>query len=83
MRGKVTIIIAVLEAIVLLTIKLCDWKESKAQKPMSGKARRAAGRRVVNPAQPEYDTESPRGDNNAAYLSAGGSAADKTIHEEE
>jgi len=83
MRGKVTIIIAVLEAVVLLVMKLMDWKESNNQKPASGKARRAGGRRVVNPSPPDYNNEPHEGDQNAAYFPAGSSAADEEIHEED
>ncbi len=83
MTKKVTIIIAVLEAVVLLVMKLMDWKESKTQRPAAGKAHRASGRRVVNPSSPAYDEEHPRGDQNAAYLPAGSSATDEKIHEKE
>lgn len=83
MSKKLTIIIAVLEAVVLLTMKLMDWKESKSQKPAASKARRAGGKRVVNPSSPEYDGELSRGDQNAAYLPAGSGATDEKIHEKE
>jgi len=77
---KLTIIIAVLEATVLLTMKLMDWKESKSEKPAAGKAPRAAGHRVVNPAAKEYYGEEPQGEKNAAYLPAGSSAPDEKVH---
>lgn len=83
MRGKLTIVIAVLEAVVLLVMKLCDWKESKKQKPTAGKARTVDGHRVVNPAPTEYDDEPSRGEINAAYLPASGSSADKTLHQKD
>ena len=80
---KATIIIAVIEAVVLLAMKLMDWKESKTQKPAAGKAQRAAGHRVVKPAPPAYDGESPEGDSSAINILASGSAADEKIHEKE
>lgn len=83
MRGKVTIIIAVLEAVVLLVMKLCDWKESKVQKPMASKARTAAGKRVVNPAPPEYDDQPSQGDRSAAYFPTSSGPADEEIHKED
>jgi len=84
MRGKLTIILAVLEAAVLLVMKACDWKESKNQRPTAGKARSAKGHRVVNPGQAEYDEGLTPGDKtNAAYLPASGSTADEKIHPED
>ena len=83
MKHKLTIIIAVLEATVLLVMKLMDWKESKTQKPASGKARRAAGHRVVNPAPQDYNDGSPGGDQRAIDILAGSSATDEKIHKEE
>jgi len=80
---KTTIIIAVLEAVVLLVMKLMDWKESNNQKPAAGKARRAGGRRVVNPAPQDYNGESPRGDQRAIDILAGSSATDEKVHEED
>lgn len=81
MKHKATIIIAVLEALVLLTMKLMDWKESKSQKPAAGKARKAGKHRVVQPGSREYDERSTRGDLDATYLLAGSSAPDEEIHE--
>jgi len=84
MRGKLTIILAVLEATVLLVMKACDWKESKNQRPTAGKVKKAGGHRVVNPCPPEYDEDFTPGDvHDAAYLPAGGSAADEKIHPED
>ena len=80
---KATIIIAVLEAIVLLVLKLVDWKEAKDQKPASAKARRAGGHRVVNPAPEEYNGNPPEGDDSAINILAGSSTSDKNIHEKE
>jgi len=82
-KHKLTIIIAVLEAVVLLTMKLMDWKESKDQKPAAGKAQRAGGHRVVNPAPPGYNDRPPEGDSSAIDILAGSSAADEKVHEEE
>ena len=84
MRGKLTIILAVIEATVLLVMKACDWKDSKNQRPTAGKLQRAAGHRVVNPCPSEYDEELTPGDpKNAAYLPASGSTADEKIHEKD
>ena len=84
MKHKLTLIIAVLEAVVLLTMKLMDWKEAKNEKPAAGKVRRANGHRVVNPSPREYDREPSQGEReHAAYLPASISAADETVHEEE
>lgn len=83
MKGKVTIILAVLEAAVLLVMKAIDWKESKTYKPAAGNARRAAGRRVVKPGSPDYNDRPPEGDKNAAYLPASSSTTDEEIHEKE
>jgi hypothetical protein len=80
---KSTIIIAVIEATVLLVMKLMDWKESKAQKPTAGKAHRVRGRRVVNPCPAEYDGRPPEGESSAINILAGSSAADEKIHEED
>jgi hypothetical protein len=79
---KTTIIIAVLEAAVLLVMKLMDWKESKTQKPAAGKARQAAGHRVVKPSPREYDGEPPEGDSSAINFLASGGPADEKIHKE-
>lgn len=81
MKHKLTIIIAVLEATVLLVMKLMDWKESKTHKPAAGRARRAGGHRVVNTDRQEYDGRPSRGDTNAAYLPASSGSADEKIHE--
>jgi len=83
MKHKLTIIIAVMEALGLLTMKLMDWRESKDQKPAAGKAHRAGGRRVVNPSPPEYNDRSPEGERSAINILAGSSAADEEIYEEE
>ena len=83
MKGKATIIVAVLEAAVLLTMKLMDWKEAKAHKPAASKARRAGKHRVVNPDRPEYDDQPSRGDRSAAYLPASSGPADQKIHKED
>jgi len=82
-KHKLTIIIAVLEAVVLLTMKLMDWKESKDQKPASGKARRAGGHRVVNPAPQDYNDRPPEGDDSAVNILAGSGAADEDVHKAE
>jgi len=83
MKHKLTIIIAVLEAIVLLTMKLMDWKEAVNEKPASGKAKTVAGHRVVNPAPEEYNGNPPEGDDSAINILAGSSTSDKNIHEKE
>jgi hypothetical protein len=80
---KATIIIAVLEAMVLLVMKLMDWKESKSQKPAAGKARKVGGRRVVNPSPQSYNARPPEGDSSAINFLAGSSATDEKIHEED
>ena len=82
MKGKLTIIIAVLEAVSLLTMRLVDWRESKMEKPTAGKARTARGHRVVNPSSPEYTGESPEGENRAINFLASGDAADEEIYKE-
>ena len=80
---RTTIILAVIEAAVLLVMKACDWKESRTQKPASSKVRQAGGRRVVNPSPPAYDGESPEGEISAINILASSSTADEKIHEEE
>ena len=82
MRGKLTIMIAVLEAAVLLTMKLMDWKETKSQKPAAGKAHRAGGRRVVTPAPQDYNDRPPEGERSAVNILASGQTADEKIYEE-
>ena len=83
MRGRLTIIIAVLEATVLLVMKLVDWRESKTKKPIASKVRTVKGHQVVNLDPGEYDGDKPQGETNAAYLPASGSSADEKIHEKE
>lgn len=83
MKHRLTILIAVLEAAVLLVMKFVDWRETKTQKPAAGKAATVAGHRVVKPDQPEYYEGFTRGDKNAAYLPAGIGAADEEIHEKD
>lgn len=82
-KGKLTIIIAILEALSLITMRLVDWKESKDEKPAAGKARTAKGHRVVNPSTPEYTGGSPEGEKRAINILASGNAADEKIHEKE
>ena len=77
---KSTIIMAVIEATVLLIMKLMDWKETKTQKPAAAKARQAAGHRVVNPAPQDYNERPPTGDPDAANILAGESAPDEEVH---
>jgi len=80
MKGKTTLIIAVLEALVLLTIKLSDWAEARKNKPRAATVRRANKHRVVQPGSAEYDGESPEETTNAAYLPASGSTTDEKIY---
>lgn len=80
MKHKLTVFIAVLEAVVLLVMKTMDWKETKARKPAAGKAYKAGGRRVVNPSSPEYNSGSPEGESDAIDILAGSSATDEEIH---
>ena len=81
MSKKLTLTVAILEALVLLVMKVSQRHQNKQNKPVAGEARKAAGRRVVNPSPPRYDDDLPPGDKNAAYLPASGSAADEKIHE--
>jgi hypothetical protein len=76
---KSTIIISVLEAIVILVIKLIDWKESRQHKPAAGRVRSIKGKPVVRSEESEYYKTTPDGDENAADLLAGPSAADEKI----
>lgn len=71
-----------LEAAVLLTMKLMDWQETKSQKPAAAKARKANGRRVVNPSPQDYNNEPPEGDSSAVNILAGRDAPDEVVHEE-
>jgi len=82
-KHKLTIIVAVMEAVVLLTMKLMDWKEAKTEKPAASKARTVKGRRVVKLSPQEYHGEPPTGENSAVNLLAGSSASDKNVHKEE
>jgi len=83
MKHKLTIITAVLEAIVLLTMKLMDWKEGGSKKPAASKASAVRGHRVVNLATSEYIDGSPKGESSAAYVLAGSGPADEKIHKKE
>ena len=80
---KSTIILAVIEATVLLIMKMMDWKESKTQKPAAAKARQAGGHRVVNPSPQDYTDRPPTGDPDATNILAGSSASDEEIHKKE
>ena len=80
MSKKVTLVIAVLEAAVLLVMKASQWQQNKRNKPNAAKAHSVGGKRVVQPSSPRYDERS-RGDKNAAYFPASGGAADEKIHE--
>jgi hypothetical protein len=76
------LLIAVLEATVLLVMRFASWHESKRHVSRGNRAREVAGHRVVKPAPKEYNTDDPEGEtNHAAYLSAGSSAVDEDVHE--
>lgn len=82
MSKKLTLIVVVLEAIAMITMKYCSFIQGKQQKPAASKAYKAAGHRVVKPPQSEYDEQLSRGDtSDAVNLPASGSTADEKIHE--
>lgn len=83
MSKRLTLVIALVEATVLLVMKYASWYQGKQQKPAASKAYRAAGHRVVKPSPPAYNDALPQGETDAAYLPTSSGPADKKIHKED
>ena len=78
---KITIILALIEATAVLVMKAMSYVQNKKSSRAS-KAYAVHGKRVVQPSPARYHGQSPDGENDAAYLPAGSSAADEKVHEE-